>query len=216
METEHSDDEDDGGPKTSSGTNIGVWRRRKGSLQGILPFRRVSGMDNSMVVVVHSPMELVPVLPGFEDLYRVEYPGLVAVARALTGDLGDGEDLVQDTMVKTFVQWGRVGRLERPGAWCHRVLLNACRSRLRRRRTERLFVDRLRRRESVSQGPSPDVVAFWTAVHTLPTRQRMVVALYFAGDRTAPEITSILGCPEGTVYSDLSRARVVLAEELGA
>ena len=180
-----------------------------------MSLRRVSGMDNSTVVMVHSPMDLVTVTRGFEDLYRVEYPGLVAVARAITGDLRDGEDLVQDTMVKTFVQWGRVGRLERPGAWCHRVLLNACRSRLRRRRTERLFVDRLRRKEPVSQGPSPDVVAFWTVVHTLPTRQRMVVALYFAGDRTAPEIASILGCPEGTVYSDLSRARVVLAEELG-
>jgi DNA-directed RNA polymerase specialized sigma24 family protein len=41
------------------------------------------------------------------------------------------------------------------------------------------------------------------------------VTLHFAGDRTATEIASILGCPEGTVYSDLSRARVVLAEELG-
>jgi RNA polymerase sigma factor (sigma-70 family) len=158
---------------------------------------------------------LVPVTGGFEDLYRVEYPGLVAAARAITGDLRDGEDLVQDTMVKTFVQWGRVGRLERPGAWCHRVLLNACRSRMRRRRTERLFADRQRRKEPVWQGPSPDVVVFWTVVHTLPARQRMVVTLYFAGDRTAPEIAAILGCPEGTVYSDLSRARVVLAEALG-
>ena len=152
---------------------------------------------------------------SFEEVYRREYPGLVAVATALTGDLRDGEDTVQDTMVKAFVRWDAVGRLERPGAWCHRVLLNACRSRLRRRRTERLFVDRLRRTEPVSQGPSPDVVAFWSVVHTLPSRQRMVVALYFAGERTAPEIASILGCPEGTVYSDLSRARVVLAEELG-
>ena len=153
--------------------------------------------------------------PAFEDVYRREYPALVAVATALTGDVRDGEDMVQDTMVKAFVRWDVVGRLERPGAWCHRVLLNACRSRLRRRRTEQLFVDRLRRKEPVSQGPSPDVVAFWTVVHTLPSRQRMVVALYFAGERTAPEIASILGCPEGTVYSDLSRARVVLAEELG-
>lgn len=170
-----------------------------------------------MMAVVHSPMDLVTVTVtlGFDDLYRVEYPGLVAVARAITGDVRDGEDLVQDAMVKAFVQWGRVGRLERPGAWCHRVLVNACRSRLRRRRTEQLFVDRRRREEPVAQGPSPDVVAFWTVVHTLPTRPRMVVALHFAGDRTATEIASILGCPEGTVYSDLSRARVVLAEQLG-
>ena len=35
---------------------------------------------------------------SFELLYRREYPDLVAVARALTGDRNDGEDLVQDTM----------------------------------------------------------------------------------------------------------------------
>ena len=46
---------------------------------------------------------------GFEDVYRREYPGLVAVVTALTGDVRDGEDIVQDTMVKAFVRWGDVG-----------------------------------------------------------------------------------------------------------
>ena len=108
-----------------------------------------------MVLVVDSPMDLVTVNQGFEDLYRVEYPGLVAVARAITGDFRDGrEDLVQDTMVKAFVHWRRVGRLERPGAWCHRVLLNVCRSAIAVEppRTERLFTDRLRRKEPVVAG----------------------------------------------------------------
>ena len=169
-----------------------------------------------MVLVLESaPMEMVTVTWGFEDLYRLEYPGLVAVATAMTGDRLDGEDLVQDTMVKTFIHWGRVGRLERPGAWCHRVLVNACRSRLRRRRSERRFLEHGRHRELWSAGPSPDVVAFWAVVRTLPQRPRMAVALFFAGDRSTSEIATILGCPVGTVCSDLSRARVVLAESLG-
>ena len=37
-----------------------------------MSLRRVSGMDNSTVVVVHSPMDLVTVTRGFEDLYRVD------------------------------------------------------------------------------------------------------------------------------------------------
>jgi hypothetical protein len=70
-------------------------------------------MDNSVVLVLESAsVEFVPVVLGFEDLYRAEYPGLVAVATAMTGDKLDGEDLVQDTMVKTFIRWNRVGRLE--------------------------------------------------------------------------------------------------------
>ena len=54
----------------------------------------------------------------FEDFYRREFPGLHAVARAISGD-ADSEDLVQDTMFKAFVQWDRIKRLERPGGWCH-------------------------------------------------------------------------------------------------
>ena len=51
----------------------------------------------------------------FEDLYRREYPSLVAVATALTGDLAAGEDLVQDTMVKAFLRWSWLQRFGRPG-----------------------------------------------------------------------------------------------------
>ena len=146
--------------------------------------------------------------PSFEDLYRSEYPGLIAVATALSG--ADGEDLVQDAMVRALVSWERVGRLERPGGWCHRVLVNLCRSRWRRLRTQAVYLGRLRHEELSTPGPSLEVLAFWSAVRELPARPRMTVALRYAGDRSVKEIASILGVPEGTVTSDLSRARQVL------
>ena len=58
---------------------------------------------------------------------------------ALTGGSHDGEDLVQDTMVKAFVKWDRVQRYQRPGAWCLRVLTHACRDHWRRGRTQGSF-----------------------------------------------------------------------------
>jgi RNA polymerase sigma-70 factor (ECF subfamily) len=151
---------------------------------------------------------------GFEDVYRREYPGLVAVATALSGDLQDGEDVVQDTMVKAFVRWDRVGQLDRPGAWCHRVLVNACRSRWRRRRTEQRFWARSRRDEPSMPEPSPDVLVFWALVRELPSRPRVSVTLHFAGERTMAEIAMILDVPEGTVRSDIARARVVITAGL--
>jgi RNA polymerase sigma-70 factor (ECF subfamily) len=172
-------------------------------------------MDSNRVLVFESTvMDMIIRTVAFEDLYRLEYPGLVAVASAMTGDNRDSEDLVQDTMVKAFIQWDRVSGLDRPGAWCHRVLINACRSKLRRRRREHRFVARVRRDDLVSAGPSADVVAFWEVVRSMPTRPRMVVTLFYAGDHTTAEIATILDCPEGTVRSDLSRARVVLADQL--
>jgi RNA polymerase sigma-70 factor (ECF subfamily) len=149
----------------------------------------------------------------FEDLYLREYPALIAVATALSGH--DGEDLVHDAMVKALMHWNRVRQLERPGGWCHRVLVNLCRSRWRRTMTEARFVARLRRDEPSTPGPSPETIAFWSAVRDLPTRPRLAVTLYYAGDRTTAEVATILDVPEGTVRSDLTRARQVLAKELG-
>lgn len=152
----------------------------------------------------------------FEDFYRAEYPTLVAVATALLGSVESAEDLTQDTMVKSLVRWQRVQRLERPGGWAHRVLLNACTSWWRRRRTEANHLARLRREEPTAAGPSPDAIAFWAAVRRLPERHRQVMVLHYAGDRSVAEVASILAVPEGTVRSDLTRARAALATILGA
>jgi RNA polymerase sigma factor (sigma-70 family) len=152
---------------------------------------------------------------SFEDLYRREYPNLIAVARALTGDRHDGEDLVQDTMVKAFVQWDRLRRYDKPGGWCLRVLTHACRDHWSRRRTRARFLDRQRRGEPWTDGPSVEFVAFWQAVRRLPQRPRLVVTLYYAGDRSIAEVAAVVKVPEGTVKSDLARARVVLMAEMG-
>ena len=152
---------------------------------------------------------------SFEALYRGEYPSLVAVASALTGDRDGAHDLVQDTMVKAFIRWDRVSRLERPGAWCHHVLVNACRSRLRRRMTEWRYMARLRTVEPTSPAPSVDSIAFWDVVRTLPSRPRSVVALYFCAELTSVEIAKVLGVPEGTVRSDLSIARRSVMRAIG-
>jgi RNA polymerase sigma-70 factor, ECF subfamily len=157
----------------------------------------------------------IPLATSFEDFYRTEYPALVGVATALVGSPESGEDLVQDTMVKSLVRWRSVQRLERPGGWAHRVLLNACTSWWRRRRTEALYLVRLRRAEPTVAGPSPDAMAFWGEVRRLPERHRQVMVLHYAGDRSVAEVAAILSIPEGTVRSDLTRARAALAIQLG-
>jgi RNA polymerase sigma-70 factor, ECF subfamily len=159
------------------------------------------------------PTELTIVVTSFEDLYSREYPGLIAVATALSGY--DGEDLVQDAMVRALVSWEKVRRLERPGGWCHRVLVNLCRSRWRRRVTEARCLSRMSRDEPSAPAPSDDVMAFWSAVRELPERPRLAVALYYAGDRTVADVARILDVPEGTIRSDLSRARSFIQNRMG-
>jgi DNA-directed RNA polymerase specialized sigma24 family protein len=118
------------------------------------------------VTVSHQTVDFVT---PFEDFYRAEYPGLVAVATAFVGSLEPGEDLVQDAMVKSLMRWQSVQRLECPGGWAHRILLNACTSWLRRRRTEARHLASLRRAEPVVDGPSLDAMSFWETVAGFPS-----------------------------------------------
>ena len=150
----------------------------------------------------------------FADVYRREYPRLVAVAAALTGDRDGAQDLAQDTLVKALIRWARLSEMESPGAWCHHVLVNACRSTRRRRLTELAYLGRLRRTAPTSPEPSTDTIAFWAIVRTLPSRPRAVVALHFAADLTSVQIAEVLGVPEGTVRSDLAAARRVVMREM--
>jgi RNA polymerase sigma-70 factor (ECF subfamily) len=181
----------------------------------LLPIRiNTSFPDGDASVVESGVVGDIAMAWGFEEVYRREYPGLVAVAAAMTGDRDGAQDLVHDTMVKAFVRWDRVSRLDRPGAWCHHVLLNICRSRLRRLATEGRYLSRLRRRAATSPEPSTDTLVFWSTVRRLPSRPRAVVALYFGAELTSVQIAEVLGVPEGTVRSDLSAARRVVIAEL--
>ncbi len=177
--------------------------------------RRVLPFTHGVVNLASTSTQDIGTVWTFEDVYQREYPGLVAVATAMTGDRDGAQDLVHDAMVRALTRWDQVSMLDRPGAWCHHVLLNLCRSRLRRRATEWRYFSRLRRSEPTQPGPSEETIAFWSATRSLPDRPRAVVALYFGADMTSVQIAGVLGVPEGTVRTDLAAARRYIVRALG-
>jgi len=54
----------------------------------------------------------------------------------------------------------------------------------------------------------------WRAVRELPRRQAQVVALHYVYDLRIGDIASTLGVTEGTVKTQLHRARATLADRL--
>src|ERR1700721_2849237 len=69
----------------------------------------------------------------FDHFYEVVHRPLVGQAYLLTGDLEWAEDLVQETLVRAWQRWDRVGQLQDPHGWARQVLHNLAVSHLRRR-----------------------------------------------------------------------------------
>jgi len=134
---------------------------------------------------------------------------LSKLAWLLTGDRHRAEDLVQDTVARTYAAWHRVRR-EDPMAYARRVLVNAKTDTWRRRRREQLVaeVPEVARRFSSSDVASEvvrrhEVVA---ALRTLADRERAVVVLRYYADLSEADTAAALGISLGTVKSTASRA----------
>lgn len=161
------------------------------------------------------PPAISPALPdrAFDEFYRSELPGLVALARGLCPP-GIAEDVAQEAMLVAMRRWPEVGRFDRPELWVRRTCANLAVSQFRRKLIEIRAVARLGPRH---QAPVPEPVdeGVWSLVRRLPRRQAQVVALHYVLDLSVADIATTLGCSTGTIKVHLSRARETLRQALG-
>ena len=155
------------------------------------------------------------VVPEIEVLYRV--------ARSITRNPTDAEDLVQDTMLRAYKAILRFdGR--HPRAWLLTIMRNAQINRVRRKRPELLrdpdsAMERLADEDSGDVGPEGVVDATFdaaveNAVGSLPDKFREVVELVDIQGLSYQEAADALGVPTGTIMSRLHRARTRIRKHL--
>ena len=156
------------------------------------------------------------VVPEIEVLYRV--------ARSITRNPTDAEDLVQDTMLRAYRAMHRFdGR--HPRAWLLTIMRNAQINRVKRKRPELLqdpdsTLERLRDESSAQLGPEATVVegmfdaAIENAVAALPDKFRSVIELIDIQGLSYQEAADVLGVPTGTIMSRLHRARTRIRKHL--
>jgi RNA polymerase sigma-70 factor, ECF subfamily len=141
------------------------------------------------------------------------YPRVAGAVALVTGDLAAAEDAVQEAVVRAWERSARGMEFESLEAWVATVALNLSRSRLRRLITERRLRSKLQP-EPVSAAAVDDRLDVRRALTALPRRQREVAVLRYILDLTTSEIAEAMATSEGTVKSQLSKARAHLAEAL--
>src|SRR5436190_18991714 len=116
------------------------------------------------------------------EVYDASYRRLVVQIFALTGDLADAEDAVQEAFVSALGKGRAFADLENREAWLLTVVLNHVRNRWR-------HLDVVRRLRTRVPGPTPEGevgpehVALVEALAKLDLPHREVVVLHYLADR---------------------------------
>lgn len=141
---------------------------------------------------------------------RVEelIPRLRRYARALTGERGAADDLVQDTLERAWVKlhlWRHGSDLR---AWLFTIMHNVFVNQMRGRREELALEDQaLDMPQRPTQTDLLEVRDIDTALMRLPAEQREVLLLIALERMSYGEAARALSIPIGTVMSRLARAR---------
>ncbi len=145
---------------------------------------------------------------AFVEFATAARPRLRSTAYLLGGDWHLASDLAQEALIRVYVAWPRLQRNGAELAYARRAVVSA-------------FLDAQRKRSSTEQpteegprgatgedlaGAVATRAALMDALARLPHRQRACVVLRYFDDLSVTETAAALGCGEGTVKSQTSRA----------
>lgn len=155
---------------------------------------------------------------AFADLVRLHSTRLWAVALRTLSDREEAADALQDALLSAYRAADSYRGQARVSTWLHRIVVNACLDRMRRRQVRPTVPlpegdvlaeqrDRLDERETA--------MLVSAALAALPAEQRLAIVLVDLQGLSMAEAADVLQVPPGTVKSRCSRGRARLALSLG-
>ena len=162
---------------------------------------------------------------AFAELVRRHRDRLWAVALRTVGDREEAADAVQDALLSAHRSAARFRGDSLVTTWLHRIVVNACLDRIRRRQAHPTLPlpDGSHSDDGIRIGPEPAVPApdhdtalvVRQALAELPAEQRTALVLVDVQGYPVAEAAEILGVAEGTIKSRCARGRARMALALG-
>lgn len=149
--------------------------------------------------------------PEFQSLLTEIRPKLHRYCARMVGSVVDGEDIVQDAMIKAIDALPAVGTIDNPGGWLFRIAHNTALDFLRRHAREPLIrpaeeLDMLASDETADHGEEIAAASLRTFLR-LPALQRSTVILKDVLGHSIEEMSSITGATPAATKSALQRGR---------
>ncbi|MFC5864412.1 RNA polymerase sigma factor [Acidicapsa dinghuensis] len=153
---------------------------------------------------------------AFEQLVGELRPKLHRYCARMTGSAVDGEDIVQDALIKALAALPNVGVIGNPQGWLFRIAHNTALDFLRSRARGPVLLndealDMIAAPDSPGQNHEIAAISLRTFMR-LPALQRSAVILKDVLGHSIEEVASITGASEAASKSALQRGRVRLRE----
>jgi len=133
-------------------------------------------------------------------------------AYLMCGDWDQASDHVQEGLIRVYVAWPRLTRAGGEHAYARKAVVSAFLDHARKRSSTEITAEpdpNLSSGQDVSESVSART-ALMAALARLAPKQRACVVLRYFEDLSIAETATVLGCSEGTVKSQTSRALVSL------
>ncbi|MEV5573226.1 SigE family RNA polymerase sigma factor [Spirillospora sp. NPDC052269] len=163
----------------------------------------------------------VAALPAAEDTGDGAYTDYVSgrvdwirrTAYLLCGDWNAADDLTQQTVYRLYVHWAKARRAESLDAYTRVVLVREFLAERRKAWWRRTSLVAAPDRPAESGDPESGL-DLRDALTSLAPRQRAAVVLRYYCDLSVADTAAVLGCSEGNVKSQTSRALTTLRRHL--
>jgi len=152
---------------------------------------------------------------AFGEIVRRHRDRLWAVALRTLGDREEAADALQDALLSAYRAADRFRGDSAVTTWLHRIVVNACLDRIRRRQARPTVP---LPETDVTPAPAPDretAMVVREALQQLPAEQRAALILVDVQGYPVAEAAGMLGVAEGTIKSRCARGRARLAVLLG-
>lgn len=147
---------------------------------------------------------------AFTKLIEENLKSIYRVAKGILNSEDDIEDAIQNTILKAYSNIKTLKNNELFKTWLIKILINEC-NKIYNFNKKCISLDKVIEEQYNDKYENLDLKI---AVDSLPEELRIVIILFYFEDLKISEVSEIIGIPEGTVKSRLSRAKNKIAESM--